>query len=173
MFMDWGKYLQKMKGRGETCPLRANHFYIFWSWTGSFIGIFAVAAITLRAEVPMMIGSFGASAVLIYAAIESPLAQPRNLIGGHLVSALVAVTIYQLMGRTDLSLALAVSLAIVSMQLTKSLHPPGGATALIAVDTGQDYTFVLYPVICGALIMLAVAMLVNNLSSERHYPNHW
>ncbi len=167
------KYFVKMKGRGETRPLRAKLSYIFWSWTGSFIGIFAVAAITLRAEVPMMIGSFGATAVLIYAAIESPLAQPRNLIGGHLVSALVAVTIYHLLGRTDISLALAVSLAIVAMHYTKTLHPPGGATAFIAVDTDQDYIFILYPVLCGALIMLAISMLVNNLSSDRHYPNHW
>jgi CBS-domain-containing membrane protein len=121
----------------------------------------------------MVIGSFGASAVLIYAAIDSPLAQPRNLIGGHLISAIIAVLIYQLMGRSDFTLALAVSLAIVAMLATNTLHPPGGATALIAVDSQQGFMFVLTPVLAGVLIMLLVAIVVNNLSSERSYPKRW
>lgn len=121
----------------------------------------------------MMIGSFGASAVLIYSAIEGPLSQPRNLVGGHVISAFIAVCIYQTLGNTEFSVALAVSGAIVAMLLTNTLHPPGGATALIGVSTGADWRFVLYPVFAGALILLAVAVIVNNLSSDRHYPKNW
>lgn len=101
------------------------------------------------------------------------MAQPRNLIGGHLVSALVSVTVYQLLGRDEITIALAVSMSIAVMLWTRTLHPPGGATALIAVDTGQGYTFVLYPVLSGALIMLMVALAVNNLSKDRSYPRYW
>ena len=166
-------YFEKMKGQGAKAPPRVNNNYIFWSWVGSFTGIFIVAAITYRAHVPMMIGSFGASAVLIYSAIEGPLSQPRNLIGGHVISAIIAVTIYQAMGRTDFSVALAVSLAIVAMLATRTLHPPGGATALIAVNTEQGWSFVAYPVLAGAVILLIVAVVVNNLSDQRHYPKNW
>ncbi|MBI5177755.1 MAG: HPP family protein [Nitrospinae bacterium] len=166
-------WMEKMKGQGAIPPPRVRTSYIFWSWVGAFTGIFCVAFVTYRAGVPMMIGSFGASAVLIYAAIEGPLSQPRNLIGGHVISATLAVGIYKLFGNTEFSLALAVSGAIVAMLATRTLHPPGGATALIAVNTQQSWTFIAYPVLGGALILLAVALMVNNLSGERHYPKNW
>ena len=169
----FSKYISKFKGQGAIAPPKVKKTQMFWSWIGSAAGIFAVSAIAFRCSVPMVIGSFGASAVLIYAAIDSPLAQPRNLIGGHVVSAIVAVLIYQMMGRSDLTLALAVSLAIVAMLATETLHPPGGATALIAVDSQQGFMFVLTPVLAGALIMLLVALVVNNMSGERIYPKNW
>ncbi|MBF0171269.1 MAG: HPP family protein [Nitrospinae bacterium] len=121
----------------------------------------------------MMIGSFGASAVLLYGAGDSPLAQPRNLIGGHVLSACVAVTVYFLFGRSDVSIAFAVASAIAVMMATRTLHPPGGATALIGVDTMQGPSFVLVPTLAGALILLAVALAVNNISKDRTYPYYW
>ncbi len=118
--------------------------------------------------------------MLIYGAINSPLAQPRNLIGGHVVSAIVGVTVCKTCSFLPpdliwLSAALAVSLAIVAMQITKTLHPPGGATALIA-NIGSEkikalgYMYVLTPVLTGVLIMFAVAMIVNNIPEGRSYP---
>jgi CBS-domain-containing membrane protein len=127
----------------------------------------------------MIIGSFGASAVLIYGAIRSPLAQPRNLIGGHVLSALVGVAAFQMLGGIPwLASATAVSTAIALMHLTKTLHPPGGATALIAVIGGDavhqlGYLYVLVPAGLGALILLVVALLVNNLAPNRRYPEFW
>ncbi|MFQ8890709.1 MAG: HPP family protein [Bilophila wadsworthia] len=100
---------------------------------------------------PLLIGSFGASAVLAFGAIRSPLAQPRNLVGGHFLSALVGVSCYFLFPGTPwLASCLAVATAIALMHVTKTLHPPGGATALIAVTGGEGihqlgylYAFVL------------------------------
>ncbi|VAX22911.1 hypothetical protein MNBD_NITROSPINAE03-868 [hydrothermal vent metagenome] len=167
------KYVSKFKGQGAVAPPREKKTHIFYSWVGSAAGIMAVSAIAFKYSVPMVIGSFGASAVLIYAATDSPLSQPRNLIGGHVVSAIVAVLIFQTMGKSDFTLALAVSFAIVAMLATKTLHPPGGATALIAVDSQQGFMFVLMPVLAGVLIMLLIALVVNNLSGERAYPKYW
>ena len=127
----------------------------------------------------MIIGSFGASAVLVYGAIRSPLAQPRNLIGGHMLSAVIGVAAFQCLGYMPwLAAALAVSIAIALMHLTKTLHPPGGATALIAVIGGDavhnlGYLYVLIPVGLGAVVMLIIALLVNNLASNRRYPEFW
>jgi CBS domain-containing membrane protein len=123
-----------------------------------------------------LIGSFGATSVLIYGAIQSPLAQPRNLIGGHLISALIGVTIYKLIPDIIwLSAPLAVALSIVLMQITKTLHPPGGATALIAVIGSEKikalgYFYVLSPVLSGIIVLLIVALIFNNLTSGRKYP---
>lgn len=110
----------------------------FWAFLGSFIGIGIIAWLqsqTLpQSDVVYLIGSFGASSVLVYGVIQSPLAQPRNLIGGHLVSAIIGVSVQQFAPDILwLTAPLAVSLSIVLMQVTKTLHPPGGATALIAV----------------------------------------
>jgi CBS-domain-containing membrane protein len=166
-------YLRKWRGAGDNRPASATPLSIAWSCAGAFVGIFAVAYISSRYGVPMMIGSFGASAVLVYAAPDGPLSQPRNLVGGHLVSAAVAVVVVQTLGRSDTTIALAVAVAIAVMLATRTLHPPGGATALIGVDTAQNADFVFAPTLSGALILLLVAVVVNNAAPSRHYPRYW
>ncbi|WP_294198390.1 HPP family protein [uncultured Chryseobacterium sp.] len=154
----------------------------FWSFLGAFFGIGIIAFIQSHSlaatENIFLIGSFGASSVLIYGAVPSPLAQPRNLIGGHVISALVGVTVYKLVPDIIwLSAPLAVAFSIVLMQYTKTLHPPGGATALIAVSsTGKipelGFWYVLSPVLSGCLILLLTALFFNNITSNRSYPAH-
>jgi len=154
----------------------------FWAFLGSFVGIGVIAYLQSQqlpqSDVVFLIGSFGASSVLVYGVIQSPLAQPRNLIGGHLVSAVAGVTVQQL--APDIlwiTAPLAVSISIVLMQVTKTLHPPGGATALIAV-TGSEkikdlgYWYVVTPILTGTLILLVAALIFNNVTSKRHYPDY-
>ena len=177
------QYVAKMRGSTRGSPPRVASREIFWSWLTSFLGIAAVAGVEnlflAGTDLTLMIGSFGASAVLIYGAIHSPLAQPRNLIGGHLVSALIGVACWKLLhAHPWLAQSLAVSLAIAAMHATRTLHPPGGATALIAVVGSDDlhargFGYVLLPVGLGAAILLAVAVLANNLSKTRRYPEIW
>ena len=171
-----------MKG-GAKSPPGIGGTELLWSWLGSVIGIGMCAYLSSTyfepRDLSLLIGSFGASAVLVYAAIKSPLAQPRNLVGGHVISGLVGVACYQVSGGTIwLAAALAVSLAIVSMLATKTLHPPGGATALIAVIGGVKvhnlgYLYAFLPAGAGAIILMIVALLVNNLSKNRRYPEYW
>jgi CBS-domain-containing membrane protein len=175
-------YFRKMAGTTQSPP-RVSLSEILWSWLGAFLGIAAVAYINYgvldKTDLVMIIGSFGASAVLIYGAIKSPLAQPRNLLGGHVISALIGVTAFKLVEpNLWLAAALAVATSIAVMHATKTLHPPGGATALIAVISGAKvhnlgYLYALVPVGAGALVMLAVALLVNNLAPRRRYPEFW
>lgn len=150
------------------------------TFLGAFVGIGIVGFINSRYFVLndnlFLIGSFGASSVLIYGVINSPLAQPRNLIGGHLVCALIGVTVHKLIpNEIWLASALAVALSIVAMQITKTLHPPGGATALIA-NIGSEkikalgYGYVLSPVLTGVIILFVVALIFNNISKSRSYP---
>ncbi|THV59516.1 HPP family protein [Flagellimonas alvinocaridis] len=153
---------------------------LFWSFLGSFIGIACIGVIQghylNQTDNILIIGSFGATGVLIYGAIHSPLAQPRNLIGGHVISAIIGVTVSQFLGDILwLAAALSVSISILAMQLSKTLHPPGGATALIAVIgsekiIGLGYWYVIFPVLSGVFIMLLVALTFNNLTPERRYP---
>jgi len=170
--------------RGTTSsPPRVSFAEICWSWIGSFLGIAMVAGIHYNVisetDLVMVIGSFGASAVLIYGAVKSPLAQPRNLIGGHIISAIIGVICYKLFGsHMWLASSLAVATAIAAMHATKTLHPPGGATALIAVIGsnkihGLGFLYAVVPVGVGVIVMLVVALVVNNIPKNRNYPEYW
>jgi len=171
------KFLKQFKKINSEPLEKVN---IFWTWIGSFLGVLAIGYFHLDllkgTDLSLIIGSFGASAVLVYGAINSPLSQPRNLIGGHLISAIIGVSVYKLIpDYMILSSALAVSVSILVMQLTLTLHPPGGATALIAIIGGDSihslgYMYILVPVLSGSFILLAIAVLVNNISKHRHYP---
>lgn len=176
------KTAAKLKPVAQSPP-RVGFPEIFWSWLGAAIGIGLCAWLSSQffepRDLSLIIGSFGASAVLVYGAIRSPFAQPRNLIGGHVISAFVGVATWQLLGGTTwIAAAAAVSLAIAAMLVTRTVHPPGGATALIAVIGGQQVHDLgwLYPFIpagAGALVLLAVALAVNNIPSSRSYPGYW
>ena len=150
------------------------------AWLGAFAGIGLLA--TLVGVFPdmqlLVIGSFGASAVLLYAAPRAPLAQPRNLIGGHLLSAVVGVACFKYLPDTlMLQASAAVATAIALMMLTHTVHPPGGATALIAV-IGSEHIHAMgwgyvMPVLFGAVTLLGVALLSNNLYRWGSYPERW
>lgn len=172
-----------MRG-GKRCPARAPWHEIFWSLLGSFIGILAVYLVGHQQDLHLedslfLVGSFGASAVLLYGIPTSPYAQPRNLVGGHVISALIGVgcaTVFS--DYPAIGAAVAVSLSLALMHLTRTIHPPGGATAMIAVIGGDTihalgYWYVLTPIALGATLMLLVAILINNLSPHRRYPQYW
>lgn len=175
-------FLEKMRGNTQSPP-RVSAVEIIWSWLGGCLGIGVVGYLNSKffeqTDVVLIIGSFGASAVLIYGAIKSPLAQPRNLVGGHILSALIGVLAYKLLyPHIWLASAMAVATSIALMQATKTLHPPGGATALIAVIGGPKITnlgflYALIPVGAGVAVLLIVALLVNNISHHRRYPEFW
>lgn len=156
---------------------------ILWSWVAAFSGIGLVAWLHFgwfqTQDLILIVGSFGASAVLIYGAIKSPLAQPRNFVGGHVVSSIAGVTAWQLFSFSPwFAAAFAVATAIAFMHLTRTVHPPGGATALIAVIGGDSihqlgFGYTVLPVLSGALIMLVVALIFNNTVKWRKYPEFW
>jgi CBS-domain-containing membrane protein len=178
-------YATRMRGSTRSvAPPNLKH--IVHAWIGAFLGLFCVSMPTLYLHLPatvhvMLIGSFGATVVLLHAAPRAELSQPRNLVGGHVLSALVGVTAHKVFDvHLEWGAAVAVATAIAVMMATRTLHPPGGATALIAVIGGKGifdlgYRYVLTPVLVGVAIMLAVALLVNNLSGEtyRQYPASW
>ncbi|KEF63391.1 uncharacterized protein A1O9_01368 [Exophiala aquamarina CBS 119918] len=134
--------------------------------------------------VPIIIASFGAAAILEYNSIESPLAQPRNLVFGHFFSAVVAVSITKLFEHLPphrfedlrwLSGAISVAVASLIMSATKTVHPPAGATALLASTSVEIQVlgwWLLPLVLLAAMLMLTSAMLLNNMAGRR-YPVYW
>jgi CBS domain-containing membrane protein len=123
----------------------------------------------------VMVASMGASAVLLFAMPKSPLAQPWPMVGGNLIAMFMGITCARLVADPWLASACAVALAILAMHLTHSLHPPGGALALVAV-LGDDavrakgYAFLVAPVGLNVLLLLVLAVVINNLLPGHGYP---
>ncbi len=148
---------------------------VWLSLWGAFLGVGFTALLAYIWKFPMLLGPFGASAVLIYGAYKAPLAQPRNVILGHFLAACIGVTVYDFFGTTFWSIALGVALALVLMTVTYSIHPPAGATAYVAIQTGGlgvGYMYILNPVILGAVILVVIGVVFNKLG-KRDYPTHW
>lgn len=148
---------------------------VWLSLWGAFLGIGFTALLAYLWKFPMLLGPFGASSVLIYGAYKSPLAQPRNVLLGHFVSACIGIVIHDFFGATFWSIALGVALALVLMTVTYSIHPPAGATAYIAVQTGglgAAYMYIFNPVVVGAFILVLIGVVFNKLG-KREYPTHW
>ena len=167
------KYISKMKGYKRSTPLVSPPTLdVIITWVGAFVGITAIVFYSQKFDVTV-VASFGASAVLIYGVPDAPLSQPRNVFFGHIFSAAAGVATFMMFGLTWWSPALGTALALVVMLLTKTTHPPGGATALFAVLSKANYSYIVTPIAAGAVILIIIGLLVNNLSPNRHYPRYW
>lgn len=149
------------------------------SVTGGFVGILAVyficSGIVDSHGAAMLTASIGASAILLFGVPHSAFAQPWPTIGGHLVSAVAGIASYQLIPDSFFAAPLSVALAVGAMHYLHCLHPPGGGTALAAATGGAavhelGYQFVLTPVLMNVLVIVAAAVVLNNLFPWRRYP---
>jgi|TARA_A100001011_G_scaffold308803_1_gene324572 CBS-domain-containing membrane protein len=137
---------------------------------GAFLCISLIAFINSYDDFNIwLIPPFGATMVLVMAVHESPLAQPKNIFFGHILSALSGVLIYFFLGMSFLSIGLAVAISVWTMMITKTIHPPAGANPIIAILGGKGLSFILLPVATGALIIIIFAMIYNKII-KRNYP---
>lgn len=152
---------------------------ILASTLGGFVGIFLISVISYHftgaSGAALIVPSMGASAVLVFAVPHGKLSQPWALFGGQLSSAFVGVACYLLVPNLFIAAGLAVGLAIGTMHVLRCIHPPGGATALVAVvGTSQihamSFEYVLTPVLLNTLIIFSVAFIFNSFFPWRRYP---
>lgn len=170
-------YLEKIKG----IKLRSGIAYPKWyipliGALGGFLAIALVQLLSVELDLlPCFIVPFGASCVLLFSAPSAPFSQPRNVIGGHVVAALVGLGVHSVFQETTFwTLALANGLAIGIMVATKTVHPPAGATAFLPLLTGiSNWSWALVPVAVGAVILVIVAVLYSNLYKNQRYPVYW
>ena len=116
-----------------------------------------------------LIPPFGASMVLVMAVHESPLAHPKNVFFGHILSALSGVIVFSLMGFSPISMGLGVALAIFLMIITKTIHPPAGANPIIAILGAKEIGFIIMPVAAGALFIVLFAIIYNKLLKRKYF----
>lgn len=181
-------YFQRIQGSNSgALPPKPTLPSLILSFMGSFLGIMILASITFYTAFelnPLLIGSFGAQAVLVFACLDAPLAQPRCAIGGNIISAAIGVSVNKVAMLIDpsgnpgvkvIGSAFAVSIAIFVMQITRTVHPPAGATSMIAVVGGVQHLGYLYvaTIGLGSCILVLVAVIVENLFEGQQYPKYY
>lgn len=129
------------------------------------IGLLSVMEANLS-DVALLMAPFGATAVLVFGVPDSPLAQPKNVILGHLITAFIGVVFTQYVGVTPITLAIATGLGVTAMLLSKTTHPPAGANPILIMLSGQSWGFLITPVLLGAMIIVLVGKVLRIMQNK-------
>ncbi len=113
-----------------------------------------------------IMGSFGASCLLLFAFPSAPFAQRKNVIAGHFIGSLSGLICLTLLGDAWWVVAIAVGLSVFLMLLTNSVHPPASANPLIVIALHANWDYLLFPTLIGALMLVVVAYGYNALNSR-------
>jgi CBS-domain-containing membrane protein len=163
----------RLPGAGGSRPPHLGLRAIALGGLGGFLAIGALALLGGSLGVVLLLGSFGASCVLLFGYPEAPFAQPANVVGGHAISALIGLTALHVFGSQPWSLALAVGVSIAVMMATRTVHPPAGSNPVIVFLGHSAWSFLLFPVLSGAVILVLIALLFNNAVRKAPYPHYW
>lgn len=162
-----------MRIKPSAAPARAPWQAIMVAFLGSFACIAVLVALTQVHQTLWIMAPFGATCVLAFALPESPLAQPRHIIGGHVITALIGLLMLHSFGEALWSTALAVALGIIAMQILRVTHPPAGANPLLIFSLHASWSFLIHPVLIGSVMIVLITYLCHRLAGQKKYPVYW
>lgn len=166
-------YLKKFIGKKEQIVDSSTFKDILFAFVGSFIAIIIIGYLTKNYNNLLVMGSFGASCVLLFGFPKSPFSQPRNVVLGHFLSSLTGLFFLHFVGNDYISMALALATAIALMMTTKTVHPPAGSNPLIIFLLGANWDYLIFPTLIGSVVLVIVSLFYNNLHKNRIYPQYW
>jgi len=163
----------KFRGGEQALPPAPAGKTVMLAWLGGAIAISVVASLASLTSTPLVLGSFGATCVLVFGYPDVPFSQPRNIVFGHVLSSLIGLIFLTAFGPHWWSAGLATGTAIAVMMLTRTVHPPAGSNPVIIFLSSPGWSFLLYPTLVGAMLITAVAALYNNATRPSNYPKYW
>ncbi len=166
-------FIQRCRGAGGKRPAHPGARAILLGGLGGFLAIGVLALLGHKLDVTLLLGSFGASCVLVYGYPDAPFAQPSNVIGGHLICTLIGLAALHGLGPQPWALALAVGCSVAAMMTTRTVHPPAGSNPVIVFLGHSGWGFLLFPVVSGVLILVLIGYLYNNAVRKSPYPVYW
>lgn len=142
-----------LSGLGATITIGLLSLFDNWNLASMNAGLWLMAP-------------FGATAVLVFGVSSSPLAHPKNVILGHVMSAFIGLFFVTFIGVNPWSLAIATGVAITIMIATKTTHPPAGANPMLIMLTGQTWTFLVTPVLTGSIVIVLCGLLYSRIKQK-------
>jgi CBS-domain-containing membrane protein len=118
----------------------------------------------------LIMAPFGATAVLVFGVSSSPLAQPKNVILGHFITAFIGVFFYQYLEVNPVKIAIATGLGVTSMLVSKTTHPPAGANPILIMLSGQGWLFLVTPVLVGSIVIVLIGKGLQKLQDYHFKP---
>ena len=167
------KMLQKMKGDAQQLPPLPPKKSIMLAGLGGIIAISLLGLLGATTQTALVLGSFGASCVLLFGFPDVPFSQPRNIVAGHFLSSLIGLAFLNALGPSWWAMGLAAGTAISVMMATRTVHPPAGSNPVIVFLSQSGWGFLLFPTLIGASILVLVGLLFLNSTREARYPKYW
>lgn len=167
------QFIEKLRGDRAALPPKASTQTILLAWLGGCAAIAVIAGLFEGTAWPLVLGSFGASCVLVFGFPDVPFSQPRNVVAGHFLSSLSGLAFLALFGPHWWSVALAVGSAIALMMATRTVHPPAGSNPVIIYLLQPGWGFLLAPTLLGAILLVLVTLIYNNATRAARYPKYW
>lgn len=161
-------FKSKSRTSAVALPTRPSMSAILVAWLASSLAIACVAYLGQVSDQPLILGSFGASCVLLFGFPDAVFSQPRNLIGGHVLCSLIGLGFLKLFGPDWWFMALAVGTALAVMLATRTVHPPAGSNPVIIFLTQPDWQFLWFPTLSGALVLLCLSRIYLKIVSKAH-----
>jgi CBS-domain-containing membrane protein len=146
---------------------------ILFATTGAIVAISALSYVATTTRGLILLGSFGASALLIFALPEAPLSQPRSVVLGHLSASLIALGCLALFGSQWWAIGVATGLAVGFMMLTRTVHPPAGSNAIIVFLAKPSWGLLISSTLGGTLALIAIAVVYHRTTRRHKYPLYW
>jgi CBS-domain-containing membrane protein len=164
----------RFKGNCMPLPALPPLKSIALAWLGGALAIAIIEKLVGLLSAPLMLGSFGASCVLVFGYPDVPFSQPRNVIVGHFISSLIGLIFLEVFGPQWWAMGLAAGTAIAAMMLLRTVHPPAGSNPVIVFLSQPSWEFLLYPTLAGALLISLIAIVYNNVTNvHERYPKYW
>lgn len=166
-------YFLKFKGQDVNLGDKVKIKELLFSFIGAFFAMLLLTYLTKSYNNLLIMGSFGASCVLLFAFPKSPFSQPRNVIGGHFISSFVALLILDIFGNVWWAMSLALALSIILMLFTRTVHPPAGSNPIIVFLLTPTWDYLFFPSFFGSIILVIFAVFYINLNKMKSYPQYW
>lgn len=166
-------WFETFRGQRAPLPARLPARQIALAALGGAIAIGFVGVLAEATRQPLLLGSLGASCVFLFGLPESPFAQPRNVIAGHVISALAGLVFLKAFGPHTWALGLALGTAVAVMFATRTVHAPAGSNPVIVFLAQPDWSFLVAPTLLGAVGVVLVAVVFHRVVRPGRYPLYW
>ncbi|MDF3056738.1 MAG: rane protein [Rariglobus sp.] len=140
---------------------------------GALVAVSALSFVAMSTEGLMLLGSFGASALLLFALPEAALSQPRSVVVGHLSASVIALGCLAVFGPEWWAVGMATGLGVGFMMLTRTVHPPAGSNAIIVFLAKPSWGFLVSSTLAGTLMLIAIAVVYHRTTRRHKYPRYW